>query len=95
MAERTYREDALAGRLPWSLGAGGGIGRVTALAFARVGARVVVSDMTATVVKRRPGFCRPLDTRRASFPPMSPATRMSPRDRRHHRSLWPARLRSQ
>ena len=45
MAERTYREDALAGKVALVTGAGGGIGRVTALAFARAGARVVVSDV--------------------------------------------------
>ena len=51
----TNGNGSFAGKVAFVTGAGSGMGRTTALAFAREGASVVLADVSDRATRRRPG----------------------------------------
>ena len=65
------------GKVAFVTGATTGIGRATALAFAREGAHVVVADIRPTERRRPPGSSNRTAVRPSPWPATSPAARTS------------------
>ncbi len=100
LVAQVNREEMMAGLLDGKCavitGGGGGIGRATALAFAREGARVAVADIAADAARETVGVgqrrWRAGDIALGRGCPRSRGQGVNPRCRRR---LWPARLRLQ